>query len=144
MSPAHDTFRAMPPKKTKKQIQKDIDEVLAGKAAPRGGLEDASPHEFAQAVLDTIPRVGSAPNERFGSQKVFISALYRRMAKDGYNGGLDTFKQQLLAARRAGLLNLLRADLIGAMPGAAVDASETGAGSSAVHFVRDPTAKNPW
>lgn len=128
-----------PPKKSWKQIQREIDVILASSKPP------APLHAFAQSVQEAMRGIGDAPNERFGHQKVFISAVFRKLVKNNaFSGSLDDFKKRLLAARREGLLQLSRADLVGAMPAATVNSSQTSDGMDNVHFVVDPNAKAPW
>jgi len=100
---------------------------------------------FHLAVLAQIARIGHAENERFGDRKVFISAVFRAMAKAGHDvGSLDAFKARLIVANRDGLLQLARADLVGAMPAAAVSASEIRSLGAEFHFVIDPDARDAW
>ncbi len=54
------------------------------------------------------------------------------------------FKRRMVTAHRAGLLVLARADLVAAMPRAAVAASEVCDGYAEFHFVLDDAARDPW
>lgn len=113
-------------------------------------LMQATPEQLAAAVREVMPSIGTAANERYGARKVFISAVYRTLARQGrWDSSLDAFKQALVRANRAGLVELARADLVGAMPSATVKASEThddaaGGRGAEYHFVVDPTAREAW
>lgn len=108
---------------------------------------DPDLQSFATAVLAAVRNVGSRSTERFGAKKVFISAVYV-----GFTGGrsltdvaaLNAFKLRLIAAQSAGLLVLARADLVGAMPKAAVASSEVSDRCATYHFVLDASAREPW
>jgi hypothetical protein len=78
---------------------------------------------FSDMVYHAIAQVPEAG--RFGSRKVFVSAIWDALpAAERARQNLDSFKAQLFAAHRAQLLSLARADLVAAMPPAAVAASE--------------------
>jgi hypothetical protein len=78
----------------------------------------------------------AATSGRFGDEKVFISHVHR--ALDDRSLSLEAFKERLVAAQRAGLLELSRADLVGAMPEIDVRASEIDSLGAAFHFIRAP------
>lgn len=100
---------------------------------------------FSAAVLDAAAHLGTAPTERFGARKAFISALFRALAQAGHDvGSLDSFKARLLDCLVAGHLVLARADLVAAMPRATVAASEIRDRGSEFHFVLDPAAREAW
>lgn len=82
--------------------------------------------QFASAVLSAV-RPGILPN------KTFIIDIWRERFQ---NIPLDRFKQMLVAAHRAGLLELSRADLVQAFPKELVDASEIKVGNADFHFVK--------
>jgi hypothetical protein len=92
---------------------------------------------FAATVTDAIARVPDCG--RFGSRKVFVSAVWDAMPEaERARQNLDSFKVQLFAAHRAQLLSLARADLVAAMPRAAVAASELESDRGVTyHFVID-------
>lgn len=99
--------------------------------------------DFAAAVNTAAGRIGNASHERFGATKVFISAVARELGVTG-TAARDSFAIRLLICRRLGLVSLARADLVGAMPRAAVAESEVVANGQEVHFVIDPAAREPW
>jgi hypothetical protein len=90
--------------------------------------------DFASAVHQSAEHVTDG---LFGGRKVFISSLWRDMQAHPTFGrlSLDEFKQQLLAAHKAGLLALARADLTAAMDAGAVRESETAHLEARYHFV---------
>jgi hypothetical protein len=73
----------------------------------------------------------------FGDRKVFIASVWRSLAGrppiDRMD--LDAFKRRLVEAHRAGLVSLVRADLVGVMDPEQVAASETVSGDARFHFV---------
>lgn len=92
-------------------------------------------------VREAIPRIGS--DGRFGAEKVFVSALWRDIARDrrAPDLSLDRFKQWLVSANRDQLLNLARADLVGAMDARLVAESEIEDLGATFHFVLDNQAR---
>lgn len=92
---------------------------------------------FAGAVRNAIARVPESG--RFGSRKVFVSAVWDALpVVERERQSLHGFKAQLFAAHRAQLLSLARADLVAAMPPAAVAESEIEpARGVTFHFVID-------
>lgn len=108
-------------------------------------LTSCSLCRFAAVVHAVIAQLGATAGERFGARKVYISAIYTAaMLTDHEVGELDTFKARLIAANRAGLLDLARADLIAAMDPEAVEVSEIHHLTSTFHFVLDRSACEPW
>lgn len=92
-----------------------------------------------QTVRDTLPRIGS--DGRFGAEKVFISALWHRLERDRSTGlSLDRFKTWLIDANREQQLDLVRADLVGAMDPKLVAESEIEDLGATFHFVVDRQA----
>ena len=89
---------------------------------------------FASLVKDVVHDIG--PDGRFGSQKVFISAIWDQL-HDRVDITLDELKQRLLDANRHGLLSLARADLVGAMDPSIVARSEIADANASFHFVID-------
>lgn len=96
---------------------------------------DADLAEFARRALDAARR---SETGWFGDNKVFISHAWRsfRARGDG-NPALDLpqFKQQLLRANTAGLLQLSRADLVALMDPADVRESEARYLNTSFHFL---------
>jgi hypothetical protein len=99
------------------------------------------------ALADAVTAAArTATDGVFGERKVFISAVWHRLAASPAAAGLDLarFKQHLIDAHRAGLVALVRADLVGAMDPALVAASETADGDARFHFViREPSQGAP-
>jgi Arc/MetJ family transcription regulator len=90
---------------------------------------------LADVVHEALPLVGS--DGRYGSEKVFVSAVWRGLEKERRVAGmtLDSFKRSLVQAMRAGKVRLARADLIGAMDAKLVSDSEILDNGSTFHFV---------
>jgi hypothetical protein len=88
-------------------------------------------------VRETIPRIGA--DGRFGTEKVFVSALWHRIERDSRipNWSLDRFKRWLITANRDQLLDLARADVVGAMDPKLVAESEIEDLGATFHFVVD-------
>lgn len=95
------------------------------------GEATSTPASFAQQVLSVAKRTTGA--ERFGEDKVFISAIWRRW---GAAGDPVEFKHQLGVANHLGQLRLSRADLPELMDPAFVAESETRYENATFHFVR--------
>ena len=91
--------------------------------------------DFARTVLAAASQVPAAG--RFGSDRVFVSALWKQLGeqRDAMGPTFDAFKSRLLDANRARLLTLARADMPGAMDRATVEASEIRYLNSTFHFV---------
>jgi hypothetical protein len=104
----------------------------------------------AQSIADLAIAVNAAiarvPEDgRFGPRKVFVSAIWAALIAGGYRScSFERFKAQLIAAQRARLLSLARADLVAAMPAATVAASEIVHDGATYHFVIDERARDPW
>ena len=90
---------------------------------------------FARRVLDAASQV-HGPG-RYGERKVFIAAVWRKLTGDRIveELTLGQFKERLCQAHQAGLLNLERADLVGAMDINEVNASEAHVMNATFHFV---------
>lgn len=90
---------------------------------------------LADVVHEALPRIGA--NGRFGSEKVFVSAVWRGVEEERRLPAmtLDVFKRNLVSAMRAGKVRLARADLIGAMNAKLVSESEISDNGSTFHFV---------
>jgi len=99
-----------------------------------GALEHDSLATFAKRVQDTADALVDG---RYDEQRVFISAVWDRLRDDPIVADmtLATFKTYLTVANREGLLNLNRADLVGAMDPQRVAASETLYLNATFHFV---------
>ena len=91
--------------------------------------------DFTAAVLAAASQVPAAG--RFGSDRVFVSALWKQLGadRDAMGPTFDDFKARLLEANRALALTLARADMPGAMNRATVAASEITYLNSTFHFV---------
>jgi len=88
---------------------------------------------------DVRRAAGAVVDGRFGDRKVFVSVAWRALARDPRWAALslDEFKARLVAAHRAGELQLARADLVAAMDPALVAASEITVDGASFHFVID-------
>jgi CheY-like chemotaxis protein len=103
--------------------------------------------EVGQLVNEVLPSIraqaspsgGGRTMGRFGMDKVFISAIWRKLAQDPRLRGmtLPQFKRRLVEANRARVLDLARADLVGAMDPSEVQTSEIEDMGSTFHFVID-------
>ena len=90
--------------------------------------------QLARAVNAAAREPGVA---RFHDDRAFIGSLWEHMRGRAPVGAmaLADFKQQLVAAHRAGLLRITRADLVGAMDPAEVERSEATYMGVTFHFV---------
>ena len=81
-----------------------------GSVGSVGGAVDAD--DLASFAATVNAAAAASPTGRFGASKVFISHVYRQL-----NGpiGIEAFKQRLVEANTAGLVRLVRADLVSAM-----------------------------
>lgn len=105
----------------------------SGSAIPAPAAVSLPPEAFAQAVQATAR---AATSGRFGPRKVFVSAIWEGLRdQPGMPDSLAALKARLLAAHRAGELELTRADLVAAMDPALVAASEIVADGATFHFV---------
>jgi len=88
-------------------------------------------------VREAIPAIGA--DGRYGPDKVFVSALWQRISHDArrLDYTLDRFKHWLVTANRDRLLDLARADLVGAMDPRQVAESEIEDLGATFHFVLD-------
>jgi hypothetical protein len=113
------------------------------------GAEHALPETAPPAVFDLAgfaAEVQAAADReqdgRFGTRKVFIAAVWRRLrdkpASRCTDMELDTFKRHLVEANRADLLGLHRADLVPLMDPELVRASEIVYGNATFHFIESP------
>jgi hypothetical protein len=101
---------------------------------PAPGLDLAA---FAREVQAAADREQEG---RFGTRKVFIAAVWRRLRETAVCAGmdLDAFKRHLVDANRADLLALHRADLVPMMDPEEVKASEILYGNASFHFIESP------
>jgi len=105
-------------------------------------LTTCSLAEFA-AARHTVAAIGHDANQRYGLRKVFLAAVHAALGGEGAIN-LKAFKRRMVSAHRAGLLVLARADLVAAMPPAAVADSEVSDRGAEFHFVLDDAARDPW
>lgn len=113
-------------------------EVQTGQIAlPATSPRPAPEDNLLSAVREVLPKIGS--EGRFGSEKVFVSALWHRIEPARRPGelSLDLFKRWLVTANRDGWLQLARADLVGAMDPKQVAESEIRDRGATFHFVLD-------
>jgi hypothetical protein len=73
-------------------------------------LATCSLADFAAAARCAVAAIGHDENERFGTRKVFLAAAHAALGGEGAIT-LEAFKWRMVAAHRAGLLALARADL---------------------------------
>ena len=106
-------------------------------------LTTCSLADLAAAARRAVAAIGHDANERYGTRKVFLAAVHAALGGEGAIH-LEVFKRRMVAAHRAGLLVLARADLVAAMPRAAVAASAVSDGCAEFHFVLDDAARDPW
>ncbi len=116
-------------------------------AIPGTALTPVAVGRIVKEILPSIraqdsPQGGGRTLGRFGTDKVFISAIWRKLEQDPRFHGmtLPQFKRQLIAANRSRVLDLARADLVGAMDRSEVDTSEIQDMGSEFHFVIDQNA----
>lgn len=102
---------------------------------------------FAQAVNAALPKIAMEPGREDPKRprgryhaKVFISAIQRKLSEEPRYRALtkQEFHRLLLEANRQRLLELARADLVGAMDRQEVADSEIEDRGATYHFVRDP------
>lgn len=108
---------------------------------PPPASQPTTPEALLKAVRELLPQIGA--DGRYGTEKVFVSALWRNLQQTRrVNGGftIDGFKQWLLKANRQGEVVLARADLIAAMDSKLVADSEIRDHGATFHFVLDRRA----
>jgi hypothetical protein len=105
--------------------------------ASRDPSSGRPPEALLLAVREAIPRVGS--DGRYGKENVFVSALWRQIARDRRLPALslEGFKRWLVTANRNQLLALARADLVDDMDARMVEDSEIEDLGATFHFVLD-------
>jgi hypothetical protein len=111
--------------------------------APPAASQPKNGNILLTAVQEAIPRIGT--DGRYGPEKVFVSALWHSIERDNRANhlSLDRFKHWLLEANRSRLIDLARADLVGAMDPKLVEESEIRDFGSTFHFVLDRQAELP-
>jgi len=123
-----------------KELNKVAPRLLLG--STKSGIEGFRALVLNGTLKDTIPfaeRVTAAartcPTGWFGDDLVFISHVWRHVQPEFPSLDLAGFKTKLLAANRALLLTLSRADLVQAMKPEDVRESETSYLNSVFHFI---------
>lgn len=106
-------------------------------------LATCSLADLAAAARRAVVAIGHDANERYGTRKVFLAAVHAALGGEGAIK-LEAFKRRMVNAHRAGLLVLARADLVAAMPQAALAASAVSEGGAEFHFVLDDAVHDPW
>lgn len=92
---------------------------------------------IADLVLRTIPHVG--PEGRFGANKIFISELFDKLKEEWHlpDFTLSQFKKWLVEANRDQIIDLARADIVGAMDPRKVKESAIESYGAIFNFVID-------
>jgi len=129
---------SLPPEPRDPGVRPVASSQVGNSPLPRGGVgQGGQPEALLEVLRETLPRVGS--DGRFGSEKVFVSAIWRSLERDRRLSdlSLDRFKRWLVSANRDGWLVLARADLIGAMDPRQVAESEIEDRGATFHFVLD-------
>jgi hypothetical protein len=120
-----------------------LDAGPAPASAPAPALEPAADAFDLPAFAATVLRAAAvAETGRFGT-KVFVNHLWRQLAgrADLGVGSFPEFKDRLLEAHRAGLLELARADLVDTLDPEDVRTSEISYLNATYHFVLDEGAR---
>jgi hypothetical protein len=135
--PARITARIARPTDQTQPVRMGAEDALAATATPPPAVFDLA--GFAREVQAAADREQEG---RFGTRKVFISAVWRRLrdtpASRCTDMDLDTFKRHLVDANRADLLGLHRADLVPLMDPEQVRSSEITYGNATFHFIESP------
>lgn len=116
---------------------------IAPPAAEPAPVQPSDGNGSLEGFADRVQEVARGVDAgRFGSRKVFISAVWRAMDGDPVVAAIDlpAFKQRLCEANRAGLLILHRADLVGAMDPGELAESEARYMNATFHFIEAPRA----
>lgn len=127
------TLRSAPLQPPRAAATEALPGSLSSPAAPAADATEA----LLVAVREAIPMVGS--DGRYGKENVFVSALWRQVARDQRltELSLDGFKRWLVTANRNQLLALARADLVDDMDARLVEDSEIEDLGATFHFVLD-------
>jgi hypothetical protein len=121
----------------------DSSHAMLASQASALALTTCSLADLAAAVRRAVAAIGDGANQRYGTRKVFLAAVHTALGGEGAID-LEAFKRRMVTAHRAGLLVLARADLVAAMPRAALAASEVSEDGAEFHFVLDDAAREPW
>jgi len=129
----------LPSEAQPREVAPRADTSPVAPAMPRP-LEALPADMLLTLVREAIPRIGS--DGRFGPEKVFVSAIWHRIETDSRlpELSLERFKRWLVTANRDQLLDLARADLVGAMDAKLVAESEIQDLGATFHFVVDRRA----
>ncbi len=125
--------------KAKKTTKKTAKTIKAKKATTKATRKvSINPSGLAgkstlQLVREAVRQIG--PEGRYGDQKVFIISVYRAIPPHALGMTLSEFKRWLVEANRNRVLNLARADLVGAMDRNLVRDSEIEDLGSTFHFI---------
>lgn len=122
---------------------KDRSHARLASQASALALATCSLADLAAAARRAVATIGHDANERYGTRKVFLAAVHAALGGESAIN-LEAFKRRMVAAHRAGLLVLARADFVAAMPRAVVAASEVSDGGAEFHFVLDDAVRDPW
>jgi len=103
----------------------------------RRWIQDKPLHAAHDLAADVKRLAASTTRGGFGDRKVFISSLWDELRRDRHWASLSLadFKTGLVAAQRAGTLELARADLVAAMDPELLAASEIRDGGASFHFM---------
>jgi len=121
----------------------DSSHAMLASQASALALTACSLADLAAAVRRAVATIGPGANQRYGTRKAFLAAVHAALGGEGAID-LEAFKRRMVTAHRAGRLVLARADLVAAMPQAALAASEVSEGGAEFHFVLDDAAREPW
>lgn len=119
-------------------LETSAPKALNGAAQPPAQPAPAPlPEDDTAFAARVLAAARASKTGRFGSDKVFISHILRRLAEEGAAvGDTEAIKARLVSVHRQGLLSLSRADLVEAMDPKDVASSETRYLSATFHFVR--------
>jgi len=109
--------------------------ALAGPVDPAFFDTAPAPEELSTFAQRVKQAAKASTTGRFGEDKIFISHVWRTLRDQARNLDERTFKDKLVEANRARLLNLSRADLVEAMDPADVSESETQYLGVTFHFI---------
>lgn len=87
------------------------------------------------AVLAKIINRNARHAEKFGTRKAYIASVFSELPAAYQAKGLDSFKSDLAELNRAGLVALCRGDLVKAMDGNLLRASEMTHLNATFHFI---------
>lgn len=109
-------------------------------ASPAPSPGPRAPRDAVDLLREAIRQV--PPEGRFG-WKVFIIDIWKAAVRLGLGMTLDEFKRWLVTLNRDGVIQLARADLVGAMDRDRVQKSEIGSLGATFHFILDDEALPP-